>query len=140
MHIQSIEIFTLHIWKRTDSFQILLKLVRIAGNNLYPGLILWLGRINTRTKEIIAVTNKNTSNLLINPNGLTGDHAYCLHLSFLGGNYDKLGVTVGILLVTTHHFNNKFMHYFILLLIDSDYQENGVYTKQLHLFSNTNSF
>lgn len=83
------------------------------------------------------MTNKNMSDLLINPNGLTGDHAYCLHLSFGGGNDDKQGVTAGILLVTTHHFNNKCMHNFILLLIDSDYQQNGIYTKQLHLFSRT---
>lgn len=51
----------------------------------------------------------------------------------------RQGVTVGILLVTTYLFHNKSMHNFSLLLIVSDYQQNGVYIKHLHLLSNTHS-
>lgn len=46
----------------------------------------------------------------------------------------RQGITVGILLVTTSHFHNKSMHNnFSLLLIDSDYLQNGVCIKHLHL-------
>lgn len=79
------------------------------------------------------------NDLLIKPNSLTGDHASCQHLFLKNEIYEgksRQGVTVGILLVITYQFHDKSMHNFSLLLIISDYQQNGVCIKHLHLRSN----